>query len=263
MALTIDDLGVVREELYEARTKCYDIGLALKLPVATLDSIEGQFDNHSEKLREILKVWLKTATEHSWQDIVDVLKRRVVAEPKLASDIEAKHCTTAETGQASGPMMPAAKRPKTTDTMLEQALQENRELRIKDQDSQRRIGTLQLELHLQESQREVEELTRQMEEDYQEQQITKAKHRKDLQKHQQTNQELRTTNDQLKRQLQQQQATEKNLLEDLQKHVQTIQQLRAMKNLLEFQLKQKAIEAVTRTPVILKPARVMPDNRPS
>ena len=107
MALTVDHhLGVVREELFKARTKWYDIGLALKVPVTTLDSIEGQFGNHSDKLRETLKIWLKTATEPSWQDVVGVLKSPVIGEPKLASDIEAKYCTTAETGQASGPTMP-------------------------------------------------------------------------------------------------------------------------------------------------------------
>ena len=164
MALNIDRLGDVQEELYEARTKWYDIGLALKVPVTTLDSIEGQFDNHSDKLREALKVWLKTAREPTWQDVVDVLKRRVVGEPKLASDIEAKHCTTAETGQASGQTIPEVQQPQLTTRAtelhtLQQALQDSRELRIKDQqDSQRRIDTLQQELQtkdqqLQDSQR--------------------------------------------------------------------------------------------------------------
>ena len=103
MALTVDHLGIVREELFKACTKWYDIGLALKVPVNTLDSIklDGQLCNHSEKLRETLKIWLNTTTDPSWQDIVGVLKRPVVGEPKLASDIEARYCTTAETEQAS------------------------------------------------------------------------------------------------------------------------------------------------------------------
>ena len=109
MALTVDHhLGIVRAELFKARTKWYDIGLELKVPTTTLDSIkfDVQFGNHSDKLLETLKIWLKTATEPSWQDVVGVLKSPVVGEPKLASDIEAKYCTTAETGQASGPTMP-------------------------------------------------------------------------------------------------------------------------------------------------------------
>ena len=147
MALTVDHLGIVRAELFKARTKWYDIGLALNVPVTTLDSIGGQFDNHSDKLREALKVWLKTATEPIWQNVVDVLKSPVVGEPKLASDIEAKHCTTAE------------KQPTRATELqtLRQALQDSRELRIKDQqDSQRRIDTLQQEL--QDSQLLIEKL---------------------------------------------------------------------------------------------------------
>ena len=159
MALTADHhLGVVREELFKARTKWYDIGLALKVPVTTLDCINSQFGNHSDKLRETLKVWLKTATEPSWQDVVGVLKRPVVGEPKLASDIEAKYCTAAETGQTSGLTMPEVQQPQPTtrDTelhSLQQSLQDSRELRIKDkQDSQRCIHTLQQELQTKDQQ---------------------------------------------------------------------------------------------------------------
>ena len=169
MALTVDQLGVVRAELFEACTRWYDIGLALNVPVTTLDSIklDGQFGNHSEKLRETLKVWLKTAAEPTWQDVVGVLKSRVVGEPKLASDIEAKHCTTAETGQASGQTIPEMQQPQlitkgTELHTLQQALQDSRELRIKDQqDSKRRIDTLQQELL--DSQWQIEELTHQVE----------------------------------------------------------------------------------------------------
>ena len=160
MALSVDNhLAIIREELYKARTKWYDIGLTLKVPVTTLDSIEGQFGNDSKKLLETLKIWLKTATEPSWQDVVGVLKRPVVGEPKLASDIEAKYCSIAETGQASGPTMPEVQPQLITRGTelhtLQQALQDSRELRIKDQqlqDSQRRIHTLQQELQTKDQQ---------------------------------------------------------------------------------------------------------------
>ena len=203
MALTIDHhLGVVREELFKTRTKWYDIGLALKVPVTTLDSIDSQFGNHSDKLRETLKVWLKTATKPSWQDIMGVLKSPVVGEPKLASDIEAKYCTTSETGQASGPTMPEVQQLQLTTRgtelhTLEQALQDSRELRVKDkQDSQRHIHTLQREL--QNSQRQNEELTHQVDKKNQLLQSIE----KELLQREQTIGELRAAIDQLKRQLQ-------------------------------------------------------------
>ena len=223
MALNIDHLGDVQEELYEARTKWYDIGLALKVPVTTLDSIEGQSGSDSKKLREALKVWLKTATEPTWQDVVDVLKRRVVGEPKLASDIEAKHCTTAETGQASGQTIPEVQQLQLTTRAtelhtLQQALQDSRELlRIKDQllDSQRRIDTLQQELQtkdqqLQDSQRHV--LTLQ-----QELQDSRRQFQRNLLQHEQANKQLQDTVGQLTHDLQQaveeKQASERRLRE--------------------------------------------------
>ena len=210
MALTVDHhLGDVREELFKARTKWYDIGLALKVPVTTLDSIklDSQFGSHSDKLRETLKVWLNTAKEPLWQDVVGVLKRPVIGEPKLASDIEAKYCTTAETGQASGPTMPEVQQPQPTTRgtelhTLQQALQDSRELRDKDkQDSQGRTHTLQEEL-----QKQIDELTHQVEKKNQRLESIE----KDLLQREQTIGELRAAIDQLKRQLQQaqQQATE-------------------------------------------------------
>ena len=244
MALNIDHLGDVQEELYEARTKWYDISLALKVPVTTLDSIGGQFDNHSDKLRETLKVWLKTATEPTWQNVVDVLKRRVVGEPKLASDIEAKHCTTAETGQASGQTIPEVQQPQLTTRAtelhtLQQALQDSRELRIKDQqlqDSQRRIDTLQQELktkdkqlqdsqrriltlqqelqdsqrrthtlrqELQDSQRRTHTLQQELQTKDQQLQDSQRQFQQNLLQHEQANKQLQDTVGQLRRDLQQ------------------------------------------------------------
>ena len=127
MALATKDLGDVQSAVFAARTKWYDIGLKLNVPVDTLDSIstDGQFHNHGEKLRETLKLWLKTA-KPTWQDIVDALKSRVVGEPRLASDIEAEYCTA----RASGQMIPEVQQPQETNgtVLLQQALQDSREL---------------------------------------------------------------------------------------------------------------------------------------
>ena len=181
MTLAVNDLCVVHAELFQALTKWYDIGLALKVPVPTLDSIGGQFNNYSDKLREALKVWLKTAREPTWQDVVGVLKSPVVGEPKLASDIEAKHCTS--TTPESGQTKPEVQQPQRRVTvLLRQALQDSQELlRIKDQ--------------LQDHQRQNEELTLQVEK--------KTRQLQSFEQREQTIGELRVTTDQLKRQLQQ------------------------------------------------------------
>ena len=39
MALNTDDLGIVYEELFDIRAKSYNLGLQLRVPVGTLDSI--------------------------------------------------------------------------------------------------------------------------------------------------------------------------------------------------------------------------------
>ena len=167
MALTVDHhLGVVREELFKARTKWYDIGLALKVPVTTLDSIEGQFGNHSDKLRETLKIWLKTATEPSWQDVVGVLKNPVVGEPKLASYIEAKYCTTAETGQASGPTTHEVQ--KQNEVFARQVEKKNQQLQKDLLQCEQTIGKLraaidQLKRQLQQAQQQVQHATEERE----------------------------------------------------------------------------------------------------
>ena len=55
MALNIDDLGIVCEELIDIRAKSYNLGLQLKVSVGTLDSITRQYPDHSDQLRETLK----------------------------------------------------------------------------------------------------------------------------------------------------------------------------------------------------------------
>ena len=94
MELSLCDLGTVRKELHEARTKWYDIGLELKVPVGTLDSIRVQSDDTKECLLEALKHWLKTVDpKPTWQALVDALRSCVVEENQLANSLEEKHCT--------------------------------------------------------------------------------------------------------------------------------------------------------------------------
>ena len=199
MELSINDLSSVLTAVFKASTKWYNIGLVLKVAVPTLERIGSQFDDPTDRLREMLKTWIETATKPTWQNIVNAVTHITVSEPKLASDIETRYCTRAETGQASGQTIPEGQRTRATELQtlrqalqdsqellqtkdqqlqdsqrrahtLQQALQDSRELRIKDQqDSQRRIDTLQQELQtkdqqLQGSQRQIQQLTHQVEE---------------------------------------------------------------------------------------------------
>ena len=78
--LTMNDLQLIQEAVFNARTEWYNIGLALEVDVATLDGImiDGQHVKHKDKLRETLKTWLMTNPEPTWQAIVNALKSHVV-----------------------------------------------------------------------------------------------------------------------------------------------------------------------------------------
>ena len=93
MELRLDDLSTVLRELHEARTKWYYIGIELKVPVGTLDSIKAQSDDAKECLLEALKHWLKTVDlKPTWQALVNALRSCVVEENQLANSLEEKHC---------------------------------------------------------------------------------------------------------------------------------------------------------------------------
>ena len=94
MDLTLNsDLGAVRNAIHDARSKWYDIGLELKVPVPTLNSIESKQADDNICLREVVAAWLKAGDHPTWQSLVDALKAKVIGEQKLAAELEAKYCS--------------------------------------------------------------------------------------------------------------------------------------------------------------------------
>ena len=89
-----DDLGEVLEEILASTTKWYKIGLRLKVTVDKLDGIRSQFSDPGDHLCEMLKEWLKGAagSRPTWAALVEALRSQMVGEPKLADQLEAKHC---------------------------------------------------------------------------------------------------------------------------------------------------------------------------
>ena len=69
----MNDLGRVYEAVYPARPKWYDIGLQLRVPVDTLDCIEGERGDDGDHLRNVLKKWLKEGGA-TWGALADALK---------------------------------------------------------------------------------------------------------------------------------------------------------------------------------------------
>ena len=151
--LGIDDLGEVWEAVLDACTKSYEIGLKLNIPVATLERIHGQFEAPREKLREALKVWLKTAPKPTWQDILDALQSSAVEESRLATTVEAKYCTTARSSGQACARTPEVQlpQPTATDTQL---VQDYKKLLQQLQDSQKQ--NQQLTRQVEEKQRTID-----------------------------------------------------------------------------------------------------------
>ena len=93
-SLSLNELADVLEEILASSTKWYEIGLRLKFSVEKLDGITSQFSDPRHCLREMLKEWLKGAARSrpTWGALVEALRSQTVGEPKLADQLEAKHC---------------------------------------------------------------------------------------------------------------------------------------------------------------------------
>ncbi len=69
-----------------------NIGLGLRLKAGTLDAIKGPYKSHKDCLRDMLKEWLNTSPDPSWQSLVRVLRSPIVGKESLANSLEAEYC---------------------------------------------------------------------------------------------------------------------------------------------------------------------------
>ena len=95
LALAVNDLKVLYTELHPVKTKWYDIGLILDVPVEALETIRTQNrDDLGACLREMLLCALKsTAVELTWKGITDALRNVVIGEEYLADTLSNKYCS--------------------------------------------------------------------------------------------------------------------------------------------------------------------------
>ena len=91
MKLKKDNLCTIHMELYNARKRWYDIGLALEVPVAVLDQIRQEFSSPSDCLLEVLKHWLQSSPLPTWEDVCAALRSRTVGERPLAQQLEKEY----------------------------------------------------------------------------------------------------------------------------------------------------------------------------
>ena len=90
--LTTSDLSKVRNEVFSAAAKWYDIGLELGVSADDLDTIKKANDDPKECLREMLRQWLpKVDPQPSWEALVAALRIPAVNYATLAHEIELKY----------------------------------------------------------------------------------------------------------------------------------------------------------------------------
>ena len=93
--LSMDDLVDVQEELYDARSHWYNLGLKLRLHAYELDNIRENYSGDTKKcFLDMLKGYLKTTIPPpSWFALVEALKSKMIAEHRLAEKIRKKYCS--------------------------------------------------------------------------------------------------------------------------------------------------------------------------
>lgn len=93
--LTIDDLGDIYGICYGASTKWYEIGLKLKVPVSTLDSIDASTTDTTQTFRRMLNHWLKISSNRTWESLGSAMGSGEVGRQDLKEQIIRIHGCTA------------------------------------------------------------------------------------------------------------------------------------------------------------------------
>jgi hypothetical protein len=88
----LKDLALVKDALWEARTKWYDIGLELEIAPTDLEAIEeGSGSDIELCFRKMLYNWLsKSCTKKrcTWKAIISALRSKVIHLESLADQLE-------------------------------------------------------------------------------------------------------------------------------------------------------------------------------
>ena len=85
----------MRKELYPARSKWLDLGLALSIDHDTLQSIEREKSSDASACQRVmLHHWLQRAKPApTWKAIIEALKCDTVSQGQLAQALEKKYIT--------------------------------------------------------------------------------------------------------------------------------------------------------------------------
>ncbi|XP_064399904.1 uncharacterized protein LOC135346128 isoform X3 [Halichondria panicea] len=85
------DLQEVLSQLMEAINVWFELGLALGIPVATLENIKCHTNHNKDGLIRMLTQWLESSPSRTWSDICNGLRSGTVRQDVLANTIEEKY----------------------------------------------------------------------------------------------------------------------------------------------------------------------------
>ena len=84
----------ITEELLPAQTQAHFLGLKLKLPNHVVESISTQYLCPKDRLFHVIEEFLKQVDPlPTWRVIVEAVKSPAIGLPRLAQELEQRHCT--------------------------------------------------------------------------------------------------------------------------------------------------------------------------
>lgn len=92
MELGEKDLCDIQDELWDARSKWYNIGLGLLLAASDLDVIDKDKGDIDAKFRSMILKWLRGGEQCTWEVLCKALSARSVDQTILARTIRQKYC---------------------------------------------------------------------------------------------------------------------------------------------------------------------------
>ena len=94
--LSLSDLTTVFNHTLPCRARWYILGLRLRMDVRTLDSFRVKYSDPVDLLMQVLKTWLTTSENPTWEAMVEALKSPVIGEARLAMELQQKFCSNAQ-----------------------------------------------------------------------------------------------------------------------------------------------------------------------
>ena len=92
MALTKDDLFDIQENLWDARSKWRNVGLAIKIRHPDLEVIDQENRDIDAKFQSMILLWLKNGKDCTWATLCKGLEARSIGLSDLAARIRSEKC---------------------------------------------------------------------------------------------------------------------------------------------------------------------------